>query len=167
MDKQAFISFCNRIRNPIFRFALKMLRQREDAEDVVQEVLIRVWKNRHKLTAYNSVDAFAMLITRNLCLDRIRTSKTMVPEELIRYEVSNEGVSITEGRNILEIIRKEMNKLPEIQSGIMHLRDIEGYEFEEIAEIMNMKVNAVRVNLSRARKHIRNKLKERYHYEQS
>lgn len=145
------------LRDKIFRFAKRMLEQTEEAEDMVQEVFIRLWKNREKLDEYRSLEALAMITTKNLCLDKIKVRKFPVESwndqrqfiETIPSETPPDHSDLIFG------IKAAMNSLPEQVRLIVHLRDIEGYEFDQIAEILGMKENAVRVSLSRARKRIR------------
>ncbi len=138
-----------------------------DAEDIVQEVFLRLWVRRESLAEYKSVEAFAMTITKNLCLDRMK-SKDYKTEELtiVHQQVSHatpyKKLELTDTYNRIQMI---MNSLPEQQRMIIHLRDIEGFEFEEIEEIMNINLNTIRVNLSRARKRIKEILQNTYNYE--
>lgn len=167
MNAQEFQIQVYPLKNKLFRFAKRMLEHTEEAEDVVQEVFIKLWDRREILGEYRSVEALAMVTTRNMCLDRIKKK---------RYPVEN----IEDHRGFLENLpmetktdyseemfrlRKAMDELPEQQKTIVHLRDVEGYEFEDIAAILDMNENAVRVNLSRARKKLREALTDRRIYD--
>ncbi len=154
-------------KDKLYRLAASMLNDREDARDVVQEVLLRLWIKQDDVRKYRSVEAFAMVMARNLCLDRIK-SKGYGHSELT---YSNEPVSpetperITELRDTADHVHRIIRQLPEQQRMIVQMRDVEEMAFEEIAEIMQMNVNAVRVNLSRARKQIRDQLIKKQSYE--
>ena len=167
MNAQEFQIQVYPLKNKLFRFAKRMLEHTEEAEDVVQEVFIRLWDRREILGEYRSVEALAMVTTRNMCLDRIKKK---------RYPVEN----IEDHRGFLENLpmetktdyseemfrlKRAMEELPEQQKTIVHLRDVEGYEFEDIAAILDMNENAVRVNLSRARKKLREALTDRRIYD--
>lgn len=155
------------LKNKLFRFAGSFLNQYAEAEDVVQEVFIRLWARRKKLEQYKSIEAFAMVITRNLCLDRLK-SKGYRPDELTeRNEMQNHSTPHTqmELKDSLVMVKQIMEMLPEQQKTIVHLRDIEGYDYEEIAELLGISENTIRVNLSRARKKIRETMIKNYNYE--
>jgi RNA polymerase sigma-70 factor (ECF subfamily) len=155
------------LKHKLFRFAKRLMKNMPDAEDIVQEVFLRLWVRRESLAEYKSVEAFAMTITKNLCLDRMK-SKDYKTEELtiVHQQVSHatpyKKLELTDTYNRIQMI---MNSLPEQQRMIIHLRDIEGFEFEEIEEIMNINLNTIRVNLSRARKRIKEILQNTYNYE--
>lgn len=155
------------IKHKLYRFAMRLLKNVPDAEDVVQEVLIRLWVRREKLEAYRSIEAFAMIITKNLCLDRLKlkSNKTDELKEYHHVETEEDPHKEMERGDALGKIRDLMEDLPEQQKMIIHLRDIEGYGYEEMAEIMGISENTIRVNLSRARKKIREGMKKKYSYE--
>jgi len=157
MNFQDFNTKVYPLKDKIFRFARRMLEQTEEAEDLVQEVFIRMWKNREKLDDYRSLEALAMITTKNLCLDKLKARKFPVESwndqrqyiETIAEETRPDYSDLVMG------VKNAMNSLPELSRMIVHLRDIEGYEIDEIAEVMGMQENAIRVALSRARKRIR------------
>jgi len=155
------------LKHKLYRFAKGFFKSIPEAEDIVQEVLVRLWVRRESLGEYKSIEAFAMTVTRNLCLDRLK-SKGYKTEELT---IVHQQVSHITPYNKLEMedtfakIQMILNTLPEQQRQIIHLRDIEGFEFEEIAEILNINLNTIRVNLSRARKRIKETLQNTYDYE--
>jgi RNA polymerase sigma-70 factor (ECF subfamily) len=145
------------LKNKLFRFARRLLEQTEEAEDVVQDVFIRLWNKREKLKEYRSVEALAMVTTKNICLDRIRVKKYPV-ENIDNHRTFLENIpeeTKADHSDLLSSVKIAMKQLPGPQQVILHLRDIEGYEFEEIAQITGMNENAIRVALSRARKKIR------------
>jgi len=148
------------LKNKLFRFANRLLEDREEAEDMVQEVFIKLWNRRDKLDEYRSVEALAMVSTRNLCLDKLKRRKITIERiENLRDEMTESRQDQkTDLSDIVHKIHQIIQTLPEQQQSIIQLRDIEGYDFEEIAELLDMNENAVRVNLSRARKKIRESL---------
>lgn len=155
------------IKNKLYRFAYRLLRNVPESEDIVQEVLIRLWVRREKLSAYRSIEAFAMTVTKNLCLDKLKL-KSNRTEELTQWnEKINEKTPYVEMEtsDSYNKIRELIDLLPEQQRMIIHLRDVEGYAFEEISEIMGLTENTIRVNLSRARKKIREGMIKKYSYE--
>jgi len=145
------------LKNKLFRFAKRFLERTDEAEDLVQEVFIRLWNRREKLDEYRSVEALAMIITKNMCLDKIKTRhypfENMDNQRLFLENLP--GEARTDHSDVINGIHQAIRMLPEMQQMIIHLRDIEEYEFDEIAEMLGINENAIRVNLSRARKRVR------------
>ena len=167
MDLNEFKTRVLPLKNRLYRLAFRILGREEEAQDIVQESMIRMWNNRDKLGEYNSVEAFAVVVTRNLCLDRVKSSgfqKHTVPDFLEDQQSQNPYQQM-EINDIVNKVYRVMDQLPEQQKTIMHLRDIEELEYEEIAGIMKMNVNAIRVNLSRARKFVRENIIKMQDYE--
>jgi RNA polymerase sigma factor (sigma-70 family) len=155
------------LKHRLFRLSLRMLGRVEEAEDSVQDAMIKLWTKRDELRNYSSIEAFAMTITKNLCLDRIR-SKGFQTERLTDRQVltvRQDPGDLLEKADFTGFVRKIIESLPEQQKVIMHMRDIEGLDYEQIAEIMELNINAVRVNLSRARKKVRDTILKIQGYE--
>src|SRR5258706_1000245 len=158
-------AFQNRVlpaKNKLFRFALRFLGNEEEAKDVVQEVFIRVWNGREQMNEVQNWEAWCMRITKNLSLDRIRTlaRKQTHPLET-GYDVRQETLSPHESTEIQESMNRVSQfiaALPEKQRQVIHLRDVEGYTYNEICEILELDMNQVKVNLFRARNAVREKL---------
>ena len=167
MDLETFKIEILPLKNKLFRFAGSFLNQYAEAEDVVQEVFIRLWARRDKLGKYKSIEAFAMVITRNLCLDRMKSKGYKTDEWTERNDihVSHTPHTQMEIKDSFAMVKQILETLPEQQSSIVHLRDIEGYEYNEIAEMLGISENTIRVNLSRARKKIRDVMIKKYNYE--
>jgi RNA polymerase sigma-70 factor, ECF subfamily len=147
------------LKDKLYRFASRLLEDQEEARDAVQEVFIKLWNLRTKLDELNSPEAFAMKITKNHCLDRIKARRTVSIEQTksLHYNADEQAEveRDVEVRDDVNYIKQLINQLPEQQRAIIQMRDIEGYEFEEIEEALELTVNTIRVNLSRARKRIR------------
>jgi RNA polymerase sigma-70 factor (ECF subfamily) len=162
MNLEAFQNRVLPAKNKLFRFALKFLGNEEEAKDVVQEVFIRVWNGRDQMDQVQNWEAWCMRITRNLSLDRIRTitrKQTQPIEE--SFNVRNEGLTpheSTEADESMKQISEMISTLPEKQRQIIHLRDVEGYSYNEICEILELDMSQVKVNLFRARNAVREKL---------
>lgn len=144
------------LKNKIFRFARRILISIEDAEDVTQDMFIRLWGMRNKLDKIENIEALAIKSTKNLCLDRLKHEKVKRKhlENLKDIHTGINKIKSVDGE-IREIIQNVVNNLPEKQRMVMHLRDIEGYEIKEIVEMLGMDANAIRVNLSRSRKKVK------------
>lgn len=145
------------LRNKLYRFARRMLDHTEEAEDAVQDVFIRLWNRKDILDDYKSVEALAMVTTKNICLDKIKARRRPVEsfDQHRQFLESLPAETRDDHSDILFGVQQAISSLPEQQQMIVHLRDVEGYEFEEIAGITGMNENAIRVALSRARKKIR------------
>jgi len=153
------------LQDKLYSFALRFLGDSEDAKDAVQEVFVKLWKLRDSLDSYRSLVAFAMTVTRNHCLDRIKAKRTIPIEDNKVYTsqiVNTTPGDILEKKDLAEIVRKIINELPENQRSVIHLRDIDGFDNQEIGEILKMDTNNVRVLLSRARKKVREELLANY-----
>ncbi|QNF33882.1 sigma-70 family RNA polymerase sigma factor [Adhaeribacter swui] len=161
MDLQTFKQKVLPTRDKLFRLAKTMLRHHEEAEDALQEVFLKLWSNQQKLEACQSVEAFAMTVTKNLCLDKLKVKAPKHLADVAELEIDSGAQSphvSYELSNSAEVMRQLVDQLPEQQKLILHLRDVEGYSFEEIEQITQLPINTIRVNLSRARKWVR----ERY-----
>jgi len=150
----------------LYRMAFRLMNNREEAEDTVQEVYVKLWEMRDELDKYNSIEALSIRIARNLCLDQLRRRK-LDYDALNTDKLKQEGHSITpeeslERKEDKEIIHTLIAALPEPQRSLVHLRHLEGKAYEEISEMVNMNVNAIRVSISRARKQMREMLEKQY-----
>ena len=157
MDQNDFLKLITPFKDKLFRLAKRLLVSTEEAEDVTQEVLLKLWYNKENLDSYKSIEAFSMTMTKNYCLDQLKAKRSgnlkLVHDNYIDRQPSLENQ--LEVKDSLNWVEKAINELPEQQRMIIQMRDIEEYEFEEIAKIMNMNETAIRVALSRARKTIR------------
>ena len=162
MDAAEFKEKVIPLSGKLFHFARLLLKDHAEAEDSVQEIFLKLWKLRSDLAGYNNLEAFAMRVTRNWCLDRLKAKKPMYIESYsLGYDQQAETdnpLRMLEKADQMDTIRRIVQALPEQQQTVIQLRDIDGFEFEEIAEIMDMNVNAIRVTLSRARNKIREQL---------
>jgi len=128
--------------------------------------LVKLWKNNNVLSNYSSVEAFAMTMTKNYCLDQLK-SKRASNLQIVHSNYSDRTASVQrqiEDKDSWDWVEKIMETLPEQQRLIIQMRDVEEYEFAEIAKIMEMSETAVRVALSRARKEIREQLVKKHNY---
>jgi RNA polymerase sigma-70 factor (ECF subfamily) len=162
MDIEAFETRILPSKNKLFRFAMKFLGNEEEAKDVVQEVFIRVWNGREQMNEVNNWEAWCMRITRNLSLDRLRSLTRKRTQPIGEtFEVRNEALTPyerTELHESMQRIGEFISTLPEKQRQVIHLRDVEGYSYNEICEILELDMNQVKVNLFRARNSVREKL---------
>ena len=157
MNQNEFMKIVSPFKDKVFRLAKRLLVSTEEAEDATQEVIVKLWHKNENLNAYNSVEALAMTMTKNYCLDQLK-SKRAGNLKIVHNNFTDRTPSlhqIVEDVDSLSWVEKIIDKLPEQQRLIVQMRDIEEYEFAEIAQILDMNETAIRVALSRARKTIR------------
>ena len=163
MSESEYLAFVSPITDKIFRFSKRFLVSREEAEDATQDVLLKLWKSRKLLSDYNNPEAFAMTITKNYCLDRLRLRQAqnlrITHENYHNCKAASLQTKI-ETSDSISLIEKLINILPEKQQLIVQLRDVECYDFKEISKILDMKETAIRVALSRARKILKTQLNQ-------
>jgi RNA polymerase sigma factor (sigma-70 family) len=151
----------------LYTFAFRFLNNREESEDVVQEVMTKLWEMREDLVRYKSTEALAMTMTRNMCLDRLRHRKyegyEQEPDSVLKLS-DNEPSAELENAEASELIKTIIARLNEPYKSAIILRDIEGMSYEESSEITGLTINALRVNLSRARKMVREQMVKIYSY---
>lgn len=145
------------LRKKLINISWRMMEDKSDAEDIVQETFLKLWLIREKLDGYNSVEALAIQVAKNLALDKLKRHRPEGPdiETLSLDSGYRSPAEQLEQRDAAERIRVLIGRLPTLQQTIIRMKDVEGYELAEIAEITGTQVEAVRVNLSRARKKIR------------
>jgi RNA polymerase sigma-70 factor (ECF subfamily) len=166
MNQSEFLETVMPFKDKVFRLAKRLLVSTEEAEDATQELYFKLWNNKSKLKEYNSVEAFAMTMTKNYCFDRLK-SKQASNLTLVHSNYKEKGTTLdkqVEFNDSVSLVHQLIEKLPEQQKIIIQLRDIEEYEFDEIAEMLDLQPTAIRVSLSRARKTIREQLIKQHNY---
>lgn len=162
------ISFQNDVlplKNKLFRLALRITLNREEAEDVVQDTLIKVWNARDRWLELDSIEAYSLTIARNLSLDRIKKMENQNDSlEEQNTERLDENTSTPSERMIqkdkLDIVRNIIDELPEKQRSCLQLRDIEGKSYKEIADIFCITEDQVKVNIFRARQTVKQRFQQ-------
>ncbi|MEL4307522.1 RNA polymerase sigma factor [Joostella sp. CR20] len=166
MQQAEFIQTITPFKDKLFRLAKRLLVSTEEAEDATQEVLLKLWTQKQKISNYASVEAFAMTMTKNYCLDRLK-SKQAGNLKLVHSNYEDTQTSLqkkVEVNDSIDWMQKIMNTLPEQQRLVLQLRDVEQYEYHEIEEMLEMNPTAIRVTLSRARKAVREQLLKKHSY---
>jgi RNA polymerase sigma factor (sigma-70 family) len=158
MDLMDFKTAVLPYKNKLFRLAKLMLRNKEEAEDLIQDVFLKLWSEKDRIANYRSLEALAVTVTKNKCLDRIKSKR-------YKSNVGLEGIDFksdtqTPFQHLVvqddqKLMKRLFDELPEQQRLIIHLRDVEEYSYEEIEEMTGILVNNIRVILSRARKTVR------------
>ena len=166
MNQKDFVLLINPFKDKLFRLAKRLLVSTEEAEDATQEILVKLWSKNENLETYKSIEAVAMTMTKNYCLDQLK-SKRAGNLKIVHTNFTDREPSLdkkVEDNDSLIWVEKIINQLPEQQRLIIQLRDIEQCEFSEIAKITEMNETAVRVALSRARKTIREYMLKTHSY---
>ena len=166
MNQADFLNVVMPFKDKLYRLAKRLLVSTEEAEDATQEILLKLWSKNKVMDSYNNVEAFAMTMTKNFCLDRLK-SKQAGNLTLVHSNFSDDNSSLqsqVEAKDSMDWVEKIMEELPEQQKMVLQLRDVEEYDFEEIGALLDMKPTAIRVALSRARKTVREKLMQKHSY---
>lgn len=147
------------LKNKLFRLALRITLDSAEAEDVTSDTLIKVWNKREELRGVESIEAYCMTVCRNLALDR-HEKKEAQNLSLEANEIDAADNSFTPDEQLerdekLRKVHELFNRLPERQRTIMQLRDIEEKSYREIATIMGVSEEVVKVTLFRARQAIK------------
>lgn len=158
------ISFQNDVlplKNEIFRLALRITLDRAEAEDIVQDTLVKVWSKRDSWSTLDNIEAYAMTVCRNLALDRNRRAEN----KNARLDAGNVQEPVASSnpyesmvhKDNLRVVGQIIDSLPEKQRSCIQLRDIEGKSYKEIAAVLDITEEQVKVNIFRARQTIRQK----------
>lgn len=148
------------LKDRLYRLALRITLDAAEAEDVVQDTLVRVWDKRDEWMHISSAEAYCLTVCRHLALDRVAQANRRPTEPLGTGAQAATAPSSAPDEKLIEqermdIIRKLLNSLPEVQRSIMQLRDMEGKSYKEIATVLALSEEQVKVYLFRARQKIR------------
>jgi RNA polymerase sigma factor (sigma-70 family) len=142
------------MKDKLFRFAFRLLQNAQEAEDAVQEVLVKIWMKRGEWDRWENMEGYCMTITRNHCLDRLKVHTAH------RVEVSaaahlrsgdRDPAEKVQDKDLRNRVRQCMEALPEKHQLVMQLREMEGLSYQEIAAALSLSVDQVKINLHRAR----------------
>jgi RNA polymerase sigma-70 factor, ECF subfamily len=162
-----FRILCQRHSDEIYRFARSLLANQADAEDATQEVLLRLWNHLPKLYPFN-LRAWLLRTTRCYCLDEIRrrtnrAAPMLLDEEILAEQPDELAVNPSAAADSsirLEQARSLLLKLPENLRSVFVLYEVNGLRYREIAEVLGMPMNSVKVYLLRAREKLANLVNE-------
>jgi RNA polymerase sigma-70 factor (ECF subfamily) len=152
------------LKNELYRMALRITMNAADAEDVVQETMMKVWNRRDQWDQIESIEAFCLTICRNLSLDKVRRMDNQTQSLDAAYDPKDQGVASNPEEQAIQsdrvrLVRQMINQLPEKQRSCMQLRDMEGKSYKDIATVLDITEEQVKVNIFRARQTIREKFK--------
>lgn len=160
MTNQEFEILARRLRITMLHSAERLLGSRDEAEDVVQEALLKLWAMRDRLGDYRSPEALARIVVKRLSLNVLRNYGRHPMVEL-RAEYESDAEADEQSRERIRTLLEAVDRLPSKQQMILRMKHIEGMETEEIAEVAQMSIDAIYQNLSRARRAVLNKFKQK------
>lgn len=151
----------------LFPIVYRILGDSEKTEDAIQEIMMKLWVKRKQIERHPNISGFVFLTARNYCIDLLRKKRVPVGDfslQFVKLESEN-GQAQLEWKELNQVIKEILKALPKQQREVLIMRDIDGYEFTEIAAVTQLKVEHIRVLLSRARKKVSLQLEKVYHYE--
>lgn len=152
MDKDTFWNYVNPLQERLFKFAFSILKNVEDAQDAVHDVLVKLWYKRKSLKKDGNIGAFALKVMKNHCLDVLRKRKQLI--QLDNDQILKHDGFDYEKMDTVDLIKTRIGHLPIQQRMIIELKDFQGYSYKEISIILEIPITTLRVNLSRARKFV-------------
>lgn len=151
------------MKDKLFRFAFRLLGNIQEAEDTVQDVFVGVWAKRAEWPKWKSIEAYCMTSTCNSCLDRLRRRRIPTVQETSAHQLTspdNDPHEKMTSKEMIQRIRQCMDALPEQQQWVVRLREMEGFSYNEIAEVLDITLDQVKINLFRGRNAIRNMIQK-------
>jgi RNA polymerase sigma-70 factor (ECF subfamily) len=151
-------------KDKLYRFALNIVGNTYDAEDIMQELMIKIWNRMDQYSAIDNKEAWCMTVTRNMAIDKTRNKKVTMHDISEYHHLRDNDITPDKKMEIDERfgnIMELVNQLPEKQKMIIHLRDVEGYSYQEIADLTETTLDFVKVSLHRARKSLKEQLLRR------
>lgn len=169
MKKISFRNDVLPLKNVLYRLALRITMNREEAEDAVQETMIKVWDKRDSWQELDSIEAFSLTICRNVALDMTRRSARKDESlDVQTYEPQASSMANpderAEQKDMVDMVRRIVDSLPEKQRTCMQLRDFEGKSYKDIATVLSISEEQVKVNIYRARQAVKQKFNENAEY---
>ncbi|GLR16358.1 RNA polymerase sigma factor [Portibacter lacus] len=161
MQLKEFENMVLPFKNKMYRLALRIVGSSHEAEDVVQEVMIKVWKKRDHLESVKNMEAWCMTLTRNEAIDATRSKHRRTVGMETQFDMQDQGASAQrqmESSETVNRIKGYISALPENYRTVVHLRDIEEMSYDEIAEVSGFTKDQVKVYLHRGRKKLREQI---------
>ena len=168
MERSSFNDIIHKLNRKLFLVAYGILKNQQEAEDVVQEVFMKMWMMKDKLDEYNEPEALAVTMIRNNCIDLIRKWKHIDNEkdgsDVITPDTSPSPYDQLVNSENAKILNMIIRDLPDVYRELIEMKDIRGLSYVEISQLNNMNINTLRVNLSRARRIVKEEY-SKYLYE--
>ncbi|MGB3078170.1 MAG: sigma-70 family RNA polymerase sigma factor [Saprospiraceae bacterium] len=161
MNAEQYEAIFHKMKDKLYRYALRFVKDGESAEDVVQDVMYKLWQKRQEVDTIENLEAWMMVLTRNRALDILRKVKDNQVNIDEAYSVSDQAPipdKIMETADLMTQLNACLDQLPEKQRTVFHLREIEQMTYEEICTMTGFNLDDVKVSLFRSRKHIQRML---------
>ncbi|MCP9236901.1 sigma-70 family RNA polymerase sigma factor [Lewinella sp. JB7] len=155
---QTFNAIAATVRDRLYRLALRMTGDGGEAEDVVQEVLLRGWQRREEIVRLDNPPAWLMRMTHNRAIDRLRLRESRRRNEHAAApgdRCAEDPYRQVESEDTLQHIHRLMARLPTEQRTVLHLREVEGMSYREIVSATGLTMDQVKVYLHRGRTQLR------------
>ena len=162
MKKISFRNDVLPLKNELYRLALRITLNHAEAEDVVQETMIKVWNRRDRWDELESIEAFCLTICRNIAIDKTKKAENQNQSLMDEHDSPDSSYTSNPEEQAMQqdriaLIRRLIDTLPEKQRSCMQLRDFEGKSYKEIATILDISEEQVKINIFRARQTIKQK----------
>ncbi len=167
MTKKEFKLKVFSLSEHLFPMVSRILGNNTNAEDAIQDIMMKLWIKRNQIEQHPNIKGFVFLTARNYCIDLMRKKKLEIDDSPLHLKIlkSENGLEQLEWKELNTIIKQILKNLPKQQREVLVMRDLDGYEFIEIAAATQLKIEHIRVLLSRARKQIGIELEKKYSYE--
>ncbi|MFA5417807.1 MAG: RNA polymerase sigma factor [Bacteroidales bacterium] len=156
MSKELFDTHIIPVQNKMYRYALSILKTPDNAHDVVQECLLKIWKKRHMIATIDNPESWVMRITRNQCYDWVKVNRfhlaDMHPMDQADTFNTDENLLMSDRQSWLKRI---IGELPAKHREVFHLREVEELSYQEIADILSLTLAEVKISLFRTREKIK------------
>lgn len=147
------------LRERLYRVAYRLLGERTEAEDVVQDTMIKLWEKRAELGTINNVEAWCIRLLKNQGIDRFRKLQRRNTQGLDEtHDLPSRDMNPNkklQQQELRQHIHAVIQALPLQRRMVVHLREIEGQSYQEIADALDLSLDQVRTDLHRARKSLR------------
>lgn len=163
MEKETFCTMARQLRAQLEATSRRFLRDEAEAEDNVQDTLLRLWTIREQLDAVRSIEALSYAVCRNLCISKLRRRR-IIPmglDEELRIASTHDSQWMLEEKENAVWLEERIAELPASQMQILRMSQQDELENTEIAEILGISEVTVRTALCKARKHLLEKLTRR------
>ncbi|MFI3240642.1 MAG: RNA polymerase sigma factor [Bacteroidales bacterium] len=154
MDETTFKNVCLPYSVNFYRHAYRMLENSQDAEDVVQEVFEKLWRLKNKLENIKNVEAYGITLTRNICIDRLKSSRYKYDLDETKTD-QNLTYEMDDVNSDIYIIKSFVSELPDKQKLVFNLHYFKEFSIEEIEDFTKINIGNIRVLLTRAKKRIK------------